>query len=86
MLNLGDDEKEEMTVNSKRLSAAERRASAEKRRERIRSGIGSELSPLVRRRDGTFAFRNRELDIAKAELKKQRRDAVRDSLFKHLDL
>jgi len=48
-------------------------------------GIGTELSPLVRRRDGTFAFRNRDLEKAKAELSRQRKECVRDSLFKHLD-
>lgn len=86
MLNMGDDE--DMANESpkpKQITAAERKAAAEKRKARIRTGVGSELSPLIRRRDGSFAFRNKELDHAKAELKKQRRDCVRDALFKHLD-
>jgi hypothetical protein len=49
-----------------------------------RSG-GTELSPLVRKLDGTFAFRNRELDRTKMELSKERRLCVKASLFKHLD-
>jgi len=55
------------------------------RKPRNRLGLGTELSPLVRRRDGTFAFRNRDLEKAKAELSRQRKECVRDSLFKHLD-
>ena len=87
MLNLGEDDEDEKEQGAKpkQVSAAERKAAAEKRKARIRTGVGSELSPLVRRRDGSFAFRNKELDHAKAELKKQRRDCVRDALFKHLD-
>lgn len=46
---------------------------------------GSERSPLVRRLDGSYAFRNTELETAREELSKQRKQAVRDSLFKHLD-
>lgn len=86
-LNLGDEETDEKAhaKKPKQLSAAERKAAAEERRNRIRTGAGSEMSPLVRRRDGSFAFRNKELDHANAELKKQRQDAVRDSLFKFLD-
>eukprot|EP00980_Cylindrotheca_fusiformis_P026196 scaffold15514_cov129-Cylindrotheca_fusiformis.AAC.4 len=57
----------------------------QKRKSRNRIGLGTELSPLVRRRDGTFAFRNRDLEKAKAELSRQRKECVRDSLFKHLD-
>lgn len=57
----------------------------QKRKSRTRLGLGTELSPLVRRRDGTFAFRNRDLEKAKAELSRQRKECVRDSLFKHLD-
>lgn len=57
----------------------------QKRKNRTRLGLGTELSPLVRRRDGTFAFRNRDLEKAKAELSRQRKECVRDSLFKHLD-
>ena len=85
MLNMGEekDEKKKDT-KPKPLSPEERKAAQEKRKNRVR-GIGSEVSPLVRRRDGSFAFRNKELDHAKAELKKQRRDCVRDALFKHLD-
>lgn len=48
-------------------------------------GMATEMSPFVRRKDGTLAFRNKDLDSAKAELKKQRKDCVRDSLFKYLD-
>jgi hypothetical protein len=48
-------------------------------------GRATEMSPFVRRSDGTLAFRNKDLDSAKAELKKQRKDCVRDSLFKYLD-
>ena len=55
------------------------------RKSRTRLGLGTELSPLVRRRDGTFAFRNRDLEKAKAELSRQRKECVRDALFKHLD-
>jgi hypothetical protein len=57
----------------------------QKRKNRTRLGLGTELSPLVRRRDGSFAFRNRDLEKAKAELSRQRKDCVRESLFKHLD-
>ena len=86
MLNLGDEESDtNIGKKPKQLTSAERKAAAEERRNRIRLGIGSEMSPLVRRRDGSFAFRNKELDHANAELKKQRQDAVRDSLFKFLD-
>lgn len=84
LLNSGED-KEADVSKSKHISPAERKAAAEKRRNRIRTGVGSELSPLVRRRDGSFAFRNKDLDLAKAEMKRQRKDAVRDSLFKFLD-
>lgn len=85
MLNMGDEKDDEKKdTKPKPLSAAERKAAQEKRKNRVR-GTGSEVSPLVRRRDGSFAFRNKELDHAKAELKKQRRDCVRDALFKHLD-
>jgi hypothetical protein len=88
MLNMGDDNDDkdsEATAKKPQLTAAERKAAAEERRNRIRSGIGSEMSPLIRRRDGSFAFRNKELDHAQAELKKERQSAVRDSLFKFLD-
>lgn len=56
-----------------------------KRKNRARLGLGTELSPLVRRRDGSFAFRNRDLEKVKAELSRQRKECVRDSLFKYLD-
>jgi hypothetical protein len=90
MLNMGDDSDEEdsakkATVKKPQLTATERKAAAEERRNRIRTGVGSEMSPLIRRRDGSFAFRNKELDHAQAELKKERQSAVRDSLFKFLD-
>lgn len=90
MLNMGDENddnelEKKATVKKPHLTAAERKAAAEERRNRIRSGIGSEMSPLIRRRDGSFAFRNKELDHAQAELKKERQNAVRDSLFKFLD-
>jgi hypothetical protein len=49
-----------------------------------RSG-GTELSPLVRKLDGSFAFRHRELDSNRKELSTERRQCVKDSLFKHLD-
>jgi len=84
MLNLGDEKEEEKETKPKPLSPADRKAAQEKRKNRVR-GSGSELSPLVRRLDGSFAFRNKELDDANAELKKQRRDCVRDALFKYLD-
>lgn len=80
-----DKEAETKGAKSKHMSPEERKAAAEKRRNRIRTGVGSELSPLVRRRDGSFAFRNKDLDLAKAEMKRQRKDAVLDSLFKFLD-
>jgi len=57
----------------------------QKRKKINRLAGGTELSPFVRRRDGTFAFRNRDLEKAKAELSKQRKECVRDALFKHLD-
>ena len=89
MLNMGDDgdteSKEKAIAKKPHLTAAERKAAAEERRKRIRSGVGSEMSPLIRRRDGSFAFRNKELEHAQAELKKERQNAVRDSLFKFLD-
>ena len=88
VLNFGEDnetDKNAPGTKSKHISPAERKAAAEKRRNRIRSGVGSELSPLVRRRDGSFAFRNKDLELAKEEMKRQRKDAVRDSLFKFLD-
>lgn len=85
MLNMGDEKDDKKNdTKPKPMSAEQRKAAQEKRKNRVR-GTGSEVSPLVRRRDGSFAFRNRELDHAKAELKKQRRDCVRDALFKHLD-
>jgi hypothetical protein len=52
---------------------------------RLDRSVGTELSPLVRRRDGTFMFRNMELDRNKIELSKERKQCVKDSLFKHLD-
>lgn len=58
---------------------------SQKRKNRSRLTLGTEVSPLVRRRDGSFAFRNRDLEKAKAELSRQRKECVRDSLFKHLD-
>lgn len=54
-------------------------------RARLDRSEGTEVSPLVRRFDGTFAFRNRELDKNMKELSKDRRQCVKDSLFKHLD-
>jgi hypothetical protein len=54
-------------------------------KKRILRGLATENSPFVRRRDGTIVFRNRNLALAKAELKKKRKDCVRDSLFKYLD-
>jgi len=57
----------------------------QKRKKINRLSGGTELSPFVRRRDGTFAFRNRDLEKAKAELSRQRKECVRDALFKHLD-
>eukprot|EP00934_Nitzschia_sp_Nitz4_P006740 Nitzschia sp. Nitz4//scaffold4_size323378//94869//95798//NITZ4_000642-RA/size323378-processed-gene-0.85-mRNA-1//1//CDS//3329553345//6730//frame0 len=83
MLNEDKEEPEEKPKQP--VSAAERKAAAEKRKNRVRSGVASEMSPLVRRRDGSFAFRNKELEHAKAELKRERRDAVKSSLFKLLD-
>jgi hypothetical protein len=55
------------------------------KKKRLVRGIATENSPFVRRRDGTFTFRNKELERVKAELKQQRKDCVRDSLFKLLD-
>ena len=63
----------------------ERKAAAEARKSRDRTGKASEMSPLVRRLDGSFAFRNKGQESANAALKKERRDAVKDSLFKFLD-
>jgi hypothetical protein len=54
-------------------------------RARLDRSDGTEVSPLVRRFDGTFAFRNRELDRNKKELSKDRRLCVKESLFKYLD-
>lgn len=88
MLNEGDDkdnDKDAATAKPKAVTAAERKAAAEKRKNRVRTGMQSERSPLVRRRDGSFAFRNRELENAKAELKRQRKETIKDSLFKYLD-
>ena len=55
------------------------------RRKRLDRKGGTELSPLVRRMDGTFMFRNKELDLSKLEMSKQRKESVRQSLWKHLD-
>jgi len=66
-------------------SGAGSKKEAPKRKGRSKLGLGTELNPLVRRRDGTFTFRNRDVEKAKAELSRQRKECVRDSLFKHLD-
>ena len=54
------------------------------RKKRDRSAA-SEVSPFTRSRDGKIVFRNKDLEHAKKELSKQRRNTVRDSLFKFLD-
>jgi hypothetical protein len=69
----------------KTMSKEERKAAADARKSRDRTGKASEMSPLVRRRDGSFTFRNKGQESANAALKKERRDAVKDSLFKFLD-
>jgi hypothetical protein len=86
MLKSVEEEEAEATreINSK-LSGPGMSKNKTPRKNRNRLGLGTELSPLVRRRDGSFAFRNRDLEKAKAELSRQRKDAVRDALFKHLD-
>jgi hypothetical protein len=76
---------EEAQSPKKSMSKEERKAAAEARKKRDRTGTASEMSPLVRRRDGSFAFRRKDLESATAALKKERRDAVKDSLFKFLD-
>lgn len=79
---------EEMLKSNKEKSKDKEngnKSSAARRKHRSRLGLGTELSPLVRRRDGSFAFRNRDLEKAKAELSRQRKECVRDALFKHLD-
>ena len=76
---------EELKSPKKQMSKEERKAAAEARKSRDRTGKASEMSPLVRRLDGSFAFRNKGQESAKAALKKERRDAVKDSLFKFLD-
>ena len=58
---------------------------APKKKPRLDRAKESERSPLVRRRDGSFAFRNKADEAAKKEISKQRRDCVRDSLFSFLD-
>lgn len=82
LLNFKDDEPK---APKKQMSKEERRAAAEARKSGDRKGKASEMSPLVRRRDGSFAFRNKDTESANAALKKERRDAVKDSLFKFLD-
>jgi hypothetical protein len=52
-----------------------------KNRKNINRKGGTELSPLIRRLDGSFAFRNRE----KLEQKSQRKATVLDALAKHID-
>ena len=76
---------EELKSPKKQMSKEERKAAAEARKSRDRTGKASEMSPLVRRLDGSFAFRNKGQESANAALKKERRDAVKDSLFKFLD-
>jgi hypothetical protein len=88
--DLIDDKKRKEAANNNKKGSKESNGSKitpkEKRKEnRSRFGKGSERSPLVRRLDGSFAFRNKTRDLAKIEQSKQNRDCVRDSLFKHLD-
>jgi hypothetical protein len=84
-VELKSSEEEEAKAAERGLNSKLPGKSPQKRKNRNRLGLGTELSPLVRRRDGSFAFRNRDLEKAKAELSRQRKDCVRDSLFKHLD-
>jgi hypothetical protein len=56
------------------------------KKKRLVRGLATENSPFVRSRDGTLTFRNKELERVKAEMKKQRKDCVRESLFKLLDI
>mmetsp|Transcript_84063 Transcript_84063/g.126012 ORF Transcript_84063/g.126012 Transcript_84063/m.126012 type:complete len:292 (-) Transcript_84063:223-1098(-) len=58
------------------------KAAPRKKREK---GAASEMSPFTRTRDGKVVFRNKDVELAKKELSKQRRTAVRDALFKFLD-
>ena len=71
--------------NSKTTPDGNKKAGPPKKKKRIDRTKASEGSPLVRRRDGSYAFRNRADEIAKAEMKMQRKDCVRDSIFKFLD-
>jgi hypothetical protein len=66
------------------LSPTKAHTHTKRTRARLDRSGGTELSPLVRRLDGTFMFRNREVEL-KLEQKKERRQCVKDSLFKHLD-
>jgi hypothetical protein len=75
------DEKKRKEAPTHNVTSKENK---EKRKNRTRFGKGTESSPLVRRRDGSFAFRNKG-HLAKVEQSKKNRDAVRQSLFNHLD-
>lgn len=55
------------------------------RRKKIHGFKGTELAPLVRRMDGTFTFRNRDLEMEKLELSEKRKAKVRNSLFRLID-
>ena len=55
------------------------------RRKKIHGFKGTELAPLVRRMDGTFTFRNRDLEMEKLELSEKRKARVRKSLFRLID-
>lgn len=85
MLNFDDEEVEPKKGPKKLMTKEERKAAALARKSRDRTGKASEMSPLVRRRDGSFAFRKRDKEMVAAAQKKERRDAVKDSLFKFLD-
>jgi hypothetical protein len=82
---VGEEVLKKLEKPKKASSDSENFKQPPKRKGRSRLGLGTELTPLVRRRDGTFTFRNRDVEKAKTELSRQRKECVRDSLFKYLD-
>ena len=68
----------------KKKVAAQAKASPT-RRKRTHGFKGTELAPLVRRMDGTFTFRNRDLELEKAEMSEKRKAKVKNSLFRLID-
>jgi hypothetical protein len=55
------------------------------KRTRLDRKKGTEMSPLVRRRDGSFGFRNKDLELEKLELSASRKARVKNSLFRLID-